>query len=91
MDHRGVHRLPVGERFRVEPQVLTEPERHGGQAVPAALVPWEVGLVDDEHRASSTGQGHRGGRTGGPAAHHYDLNLHQNNFKMSDSIPRRSS
>jgi hypothetical protein len=62
-----VDRLPRGDRRRVQPQAVQQPQGSGGQAVAADLVPGEGGLVHhhDVAPAARQGDGRRGpGRAG---------------------------
>ena len=62
--HDGVDRRERRDRGRFEPEVLELAKRERGQAVAAALVPWERRLVDDDDVASGPAQLDRRGHAG---------------------------
>ena len=71
-----VDRLPRRDLAGLEAELLEQPEGAGGEAVAAALVAREGGLVEDRDSLPGPGQGDGGGGPGRPTADDGDVDVH---------------
>ena len=69
----GVDGLPVGHARGVEPERVEFPQCERREAVAAALVAWERGLVCEQDAAPGPGEQRRRRRAGRPGAHDHDV------------------